>query len=97
MPVIARRLLKVVAWTAVNLLSYALPLWLTVVLVRQEREVLIASGDPLWASHDTPPSLAFLGLALMWTKALIVLNLVLLGIWHRRMMRRSAAHAGNPA
>lgn len=95
MPVTVRRLLKVFAWTAVNLLTYALPLWFTVVWVRQEREALMASGDPLWASHDTPPGLAFLGLALMWTTVLILLNLVLLGIWYWRRRRRSAAHVGS--
>lgn len=95
MPVIVRRLLKVFAWTSVNLLSNAVPLWLTVVWVRLEREALMASGDPLWASHDTPPSLAFLGLALMWTTVLIVLNLVLLGIWHWRRRRTSAVVFGS--
>lgn len=97
MPVIVHSFLKVVAWTAINLPSYALPLWLTVVYLREEREALMASGDPLWASQDTPPGLAFFGLALMWTTVLIVLNLVLLGILYWRRRRKAVAQAGNLA
>lgn len=75
------------AWVMGHVASYAFPIYMAWAWLDSERQGRVASGDPMGASHDTPPILAIMSACFTWTLLLICLNLVAAAIWWFRRRR----------